>query len=166
MNEQVSDQTVRLAVRTGKVTLRLLLRALAAWYRNHQRKKDVNRMAKDTPHGKQSVKQLLRKGDAVNSLDIGDTGILDFKRVANRYGVDFAIVRDRLEDTPKYLVFFKSKDVDAITRVLKEYSALRIRKKELNEKVKQSIRQKLKLFKEKIASMPHRDTEKRKEREL
>ena len=95
MNEQVSDQTVRLAVRTGKVTLRLLLRALAAWHRNHQRKKDVNRMAKDTPHGKQSVKELIGQGQGVSSMEIGDSGIRDFKKIANKYGVDFAIVKDK-----------------------------------------------------------------------
>ena len=79
MNEQVSDQTVRLAVRTGKVTRRLLIRALAAWQQNHQRKKDVNRMAKDTPHGKQSVKELVGQGQGVSSMESGDSVIRDFK---------------------------------------------------------------------------------------
>ena len=151
MNEQVSDQTVRLAVRTGKVTLRLLLRALAAWHRNHQRKKDVNRMAKDTPHGKQSVKELVGQGQGVSSMEIGDSGIRDFKKIANKYGVDFAIVKER--------------DADAITQVLKEYAAKQTKRKKAAEKERPSILQKLKKFKEKVASMPRKDKEKRKEME-
>lgn len=165
MNEQVSDQTVRLAVRTGKVTLRLLLRALAAWHRNHQRKKDVNRMAKDTPHGKQSVKELVGQGQGVSSMEIGDSGIRDFKKIANKYGVDFAIVKDKDVDPPKYTVFFKARDADAITQVLKEYAAKQTKRKKATEKERPSILQKLKKFKEKVASMPRKDKEKRKEME-
>ena len=152
MNEQVSDQTVRLAIRTGKVTLRLLLRALAAWHRNHQRKKDVNRMAKDTPHGKQSVKELVGQGQGVSSMEVGDSGIRDFKKIANKYGVDFAIVKDKDVDPPKYTVFFKARDADAITQVLKEYAAKQTKRKKAAEK-------------EKVASMPRKDKEKRKEME-
>ena len=45
MQEEVENKSVRLAVQTGKVTLKTLLRGLRAWYRHHERKKDVARMA-------------------------------------------------------------------------------------------------------------------------
>jgi len=165
VNEQVSDQTVRLAIRATKVSLRAIVRGLTAWYRNHQRKKAVNRMAKDTPHGKQSVKELVGQGQGVSSMDIGDSGIRDFKKLANKYGVDFAIVKDKEGDPPKYTVFFKARDADAITQVLKEYASKQTKRKKSAKKERPSILQKLKKFKDKVASMPRKDKEKRKEME-
>ena len=98
-------------------------------------------------------------------MDIGDSGIKDFKKIANKYGVDFAIVRDTDEEPPRFTVFFKAKDADAITQILKEYAAKQTKKKEKAAEKKPSILQKLKKFKEKVAAMPRKDKEKRKEQE-
>ena len=165
MQEEVENKSVQLAIQTGKVTVKTLIKGLQAWYRHHQRKKDVNRMAKDTPHGKQSVKELVGQGQGVSSMDIGDSGIKDFKKIANKYGVDFAIVKDKDVEPPRYTVFFKAKDADAITQILKEYAAKQTKKKEKTAEKKPSILQKLKKFKEKVAAMPRKDKEKRKEQE-
>ena len=166
MQEEVENKTVHLAIQTGKVTVKTLLRGLHAWYRHHQRKKDVAKMSGDSVKGKQSVKELIGQGQGVSSMDIGDSGIKDFKKIANKYGVDFAIVKDKEADPARYTVFFKAKDADAITQILKEYAAKQTKKKEKAAEKKPSILQKLKKFKEKVASMPRRDKEKRKEREL
>ena len=122
-------------------------------------------MAKDTVKGKQSVKELIGQGQGVSSMDIGDSGIKDFKKIANKYGVDFAIVKDKDVEPPRYTVFFKAKDADAITQILKEYAAKQTKKKEKAADKKPSILQKLKKFKEKVAAMPRKDKEKRKEQE-
>ena len=166
MQEEVENKTVHLAIQTGKVTVKTLLRGLHAWYRHHQRKKDVAKMSGDSVKGKQSVKELIGQRQGVSSMDIGDSGIKDFKKIANKYGVDFAIVKDKEADPARYTVFFKAKDADAITQILKEYAAKQTKKKERAAKEKPSILQKLKKFKEKVASMPRKDKEKRKEREL
>ena len=166
MQEEVENKTVHLAVQTGKVTVKTLLRGLHAWYRHHQRKRDVAKMSHENVKGKQSVKKLIGQGQGVSSMDIGDSGIKDFKKIANKYGVDFAIVKDKEADPPRYTVFFKAKDADAITQILKEYAAKQTKKKERAAKEKPSILQKLKKFKEKVASMPRKNKERRKEREL
>ena len=98
-------------------------------------------------------------------MEIGDSGIRDFKKIANKYGVDFAIVKDKETDPPKYTVFFKARDADAITQILKEYATKQTKRKKAAEKERPSILQKLKKFKEKVASMPRKDKEKRKEME-
>ena len=166
MQEEVENKTVHLAIQSGKVTVKTLLKGLHAWYRHHQRKKDVAKMSGDSVKGKQSVKELIGQGQGVSSMDIGDSGIKDFKKIANKYGVDFAIVKDKEADPARYTVFFKAKDADAITQILKEYAAKQTKKEEKAAEKKPSILQKLKKFKEKVASMPRRDKEKRKEREL
>ena len=165
MNEEIANKTIHLAIQTGKVTVKTILRGLLAWYRHHQRKKDVAKMSGETVKGKQSVKKLIRQGQGVSSMDIGDSGIKDFKKIANKYGVDFAIVKDKAADPPLYTVFFKAKDADAIKQILKEYAVKQTKKKEKAAEKKPSILQKLKKFKEKVASMPRKDKEKRKEQE-
>lgn len=168
MQEEVENKTVQLAVRSSKVTLKLLLRALRAYIRHHQNKKRLKQYAKSKDaavKGKQSVKELVGQGQGVSSMEIGDSGIKDFKKLANKYGVDFAIVKDKSESPAKYTVFFKARDADAITQVLKEYAARQTKRKKSAEKERPSILQKLKKFKEKVASMPRKDKEKRKEME-
>ena len=51
MQEEVENKTVHLAIQTGKVTVKTLLRGLHAWYRHHQRKKDVAKMSGDSVKG-------------------------------------------------------------------------------------------------------------------
>ena len=165
MNEEVASKAIHLVIQAEKLSGRTMVRGLHAWYQHHQRKKAVDRMAKDTVKGKQSVKELIGQGQGVSSMDIGDSGIKDFKKIANKYGVDFAIVKDKNADPPLYTVFFKAKDADAIKQILKEYAAKQMKKKEKAAEKKPSILQKLKKFKEKVASMPRKDKERRKEQE-
>ena len=132
------------------------------WFKN----KIAKEVKKNTPKkGKQSVKQLVGQGQGVSAMDIGDSGIRDFKRIANKYGVDFAITKDKTVDPPKYTVFFKAKDADAITAVLKEYAAKQTKRKKTQQKQRPSILQKLKKFKEIVAKTARQPKERRKEQE-
>ena len=63
-----------------------------------------------------------RTGGAVGSLEIGSTGIRGFERYARRYGIDYAIRKDSTETPPRYLVFFKAPDAEAMNAALKEYA--------------------------------------------
>ena len=114
-------------------------------------------------HGKMSVKQLIRKDQGVQSVDIDGLGLGDFKRVANKYGVDFAIVKSTELDPPKFTVFFKARDADAITAVVNEYTARQLK---LQKEGRPSILKKLRKFKEFVASLPKKAVEKRKDREI
>ena len=100
--------------------------------------------------GKQSVKQLVGQGHGVTNIEISDKNIKSFEGIARKYGVDFAVVKDASENPPKHLVFFKSRDADAVTAAFKEYSAKHMTKsnerpsmlgmlRELMEKVKNQV---------------------------
>ena len=101
--------------------------------------------------------------DNISSMPIGDDGIKDFKKICNKYGVDFAIVKDKTTDPPQYTCFFKAKDADAITQVLKEYSAKQMKKQQKQQKP--SILEKFKKFKDIVAKTPRKEKERRKEQE-
>ena len=166
MEEEVSKKTVNLAWQTTKLSVRGIYKYVKAYLEQLEKDKVKRKAAKNTPiKGKQTVKQLVGQGQGVSSMEIGDSGIRDFKRIANKYGVDFAITKDKTVDPPKYTVFFKAKDADAITSVLKEYAAKQTKRKKSMEKDRPSILQKLKKFKEIVANLPHKAKEKIKEPE-
>ncbi|MBQ8905881.1 MAG: PcfB family protein, partial [Ruminococcus sp.] len=60
----------------------------------------------------------------------------EFERIARKYGVDFAVKRVKGDD-PKFLVFFKGRDADALTSAFREYTAKKIRKEERPSVLKQ-----------------------------
>lgn len=73
-------------------------------------------------HGKQSVKQLVRQGAGISSIPVKDSEVRGFERIAKKYGVDFAIKKDSSSQPPKFLVFFKARDAEALTAAFSEFT--------------------------------------------
>mgnify|MGYP000048728685 CR=1 FL=1 len=86
-------------------------------------------------------------------------GIGDFLSVAKKYDIDYAVKKDTTEEIPKYLVFFKAKDVDVMTAAFKEYTSETLKKQK-----RESVRQKLEKVKEELSN--HRQLKKEKKREI
>ena len=124
MQEEVEQKTVALVISAGKLTGRELKKAMLKLLAHLKDKK----AHPNIPQGKQSLKQLAEQGQGMNSTEITDQNIKDFERVAKKYGVDFAVMKDKHEVPPKYVVFFKGKDADAITNAFKEYTADMVKK--------------------------------------
>ncbi len=114
------------------------------------------------PKGKMSVKQLLRQGQGADKIDVSDLGMRDFERIAGKYGLDFAVVKSRGEEPPRYTVFFKAKDTAVIEKVVKDYTASQINRREHK---KTSLVAALAKMKQLVADMPKRVAEKFKEPE-
>ena len=128
MQEEVENRSVTLAISTTKLTGRVLKAAIAKYLAYVKEKKRLNNRDRPvTPHGKQSVKKLVGQGQGVSNIEITDSNIKSFERVARKYGVDYALKKDTSGEKPKYLVFFKAKDADALTAAFTEYSAQKIR---------------------------------------
>lgn len=97
---------------------KLTARSLAYVVQGVGRKIAKHHRAKQTPHGKQSVKKLMAHGTAANSIELtGDTRLFD--RVARKWNVDYAFYKTGPD---KYLLFFKSGQADAMTACFSEYS--------------------------------------------
>ena len=128
-----------LAISSSKLTGRMFKAAISQ-YLAHRK----NGKCKDTvPHGKQTVKQLIGQNQGVSNIELTDPGIRDFDRVARKYGVDYAIKRDRDSEPPRFLIFFKSRDADALTTAFQEYTARKVKKAQ-----RPSVLQKLAQFKD------------------
>ena len=66
--------------------------------------------------------------------------------MAKKYHVDFALKKDTAAEQPRYLVFFKSRDADAITAAFQEFSS-----RKMSREKKPSIRERLTQAKEQAA---------------
>lgn len=126
MQEEVEGRTVALAINGTKLTARTLKAAMLkylAW------RKDKQNHPK-TPQGKQSVKDLAKQNQGMTNIEITDKNIKSFEQSARKYGVDFAIKKDKSVTPPKYLVFFKGRDADAITAAFTDFTAKMMKKSE------------------------------------
>lgn len=153
MQEEVENKTVALAINTTKLTAREL-RAAILKFLAAQKNKNKSRDSPEIPHGKQSVKSLAAQNQGMTSIEITDKNIKSFERVARKYGVDFAVQKDKSMIPPKYIVFFKGRDADAITAAFTEFTATAMKKaarpsvltqlKKFTELVKNTISDKVK----------------------
>ena len=140
MQEEVTQKTIALSVNVGKGAARLTEQALQKAI-----KKFLEQKSK-APHGKQTMRQLMKQNAGVSNIEITDSNIKAFESTAKKYGIDFALKKDTTEQPPRYLVFFKGRDADVLTAAFKDFS-----QKKLNTREKPSIRQTITAMKEKAA---------------
>ena len=126
MQEEIENKTLSLIINTSKFTERTLATAFAKALKLGWNKAKEHYQAK--PQGRQSVKQLIGQNQGVSNIEITDSNIKSFERVARKYGVDFALKKDKSGDIPKYLVFFKARDADALTAAFREYTAKEVKR--------------------------------------
>lgn len=143
MQDEVREKSVVFVIRVGKTGGKLtasMLKYAIEQYLKQQRNPRA-------PHGKQSVKSLVRQGAGVQNIEITDKNIRSFQSVARKYGVDYALKKDTSSQPPRYLVFFKAKDTDALTAAFREFSG-----KQLKRSKKPSILVQLKKFQGQIVN--------------
>ena len=141
MQEEVNDRTIALAVRTTKMTADVLRLSLMALLRSKHYKHiySAKQSHNDQSHGRQSLRKLMKDGSQISNIEITDDNIRSFERVARKYNIAYSLKKDVSVDPPRFLVFFKAKDVDIMTAAFKEYTGLSLNK----DKERLPIRQRL-----------------------
>lgn len=152
MQEEIEHKTVNFAISTAKLSARTLLRGAQFFLRQYD---------KSASQGKQSMKRLIRQNRGVTNLEIEKTGIKDFDRYAKRYHIDYAIQKDLSCTPPRFLIFFKAQDTDALNAAFKEYSA-----SVLNKAKRPSVMAKLHDLAQAIANLPDKVRHKEEEHGL
>ena len=143
MQDEVREKSVVFVIRVGKTGGKLtasMLKYAIEQYLKQQRNPRA-------PHGKQNVKSLVKQGAGVQNIEITDKNIRSFQSFARKYGVDYALKKDTSSQPPRYLVFFKARDTDALTAAFREFSG-----KQLKHSKKPSILVQLKKFQEQLVN--------------
>ena len=150
MQDEVNTKVIALVIKGGRISAEVLEKALKKFVEEIEKAQKQASRPK-TYRGKQSIKHLVEQNAAISNIEVTDGNIKSFEHTARKYGIDYALKKDTSEQPPRYLVFFKGRDVDVMTQAFKEFSARTIKQKE-----KPSLRQKLSRQKEQSKSQ-HRE---------
>ena len=143
MQEEVTRGAVTLIVDGAKLSEQVFEKAVKKFLEEIQKSQKPK-----IYRGRQSLKQLASQNAGLANIEISDKNIKAFSRVAKKYHVDFALKKDTSAEQPRYryLVFFKSRDADAITAAFQEFASRKMSREE-----KPSIRERLTQAKEQAA---------------
>lgn len=154
MQEEVTGKAVALIIDGAKMSEQVLEKALQKFLEAQKNK------SPKIHRGKQTLKQLAGQNAGLANIEISDRNIKAFTHVAKKYHVDFALKKDTTAEQPRYLVFFKSRDADAITAAFQEFAGRKMGRDE-----KPSIRERLSQAREQAAQkVEHRTLDREKSR--
>ena len=148
MQEEITGRTVTLIVNGSKMTEQVFEKAVKKFLEEIQKSKQPK-----IYRGRQTLKQLAGQNAGLSNIEISDKNIRAFTSVAKKYHVDFALKKDTAAEQPRYRVFFKSRDADAITAAFQEFASRRMGREEQS-----SIRERLAQTKEQAEKKPERRT--------
>ncbi len=142
MQEEVTQKVIALSVKAAKLDAAALQKAVKLLLRQ------IEKQRGKPPRGKQTMRQLTKRGEKIANIEITDKNIKAFEHTAKKYGIDYSLKKDTAEQPPRYLIFFKGKDIDVLTAAFKEFSA-----KKLQRDKKPSIRKALAAAKDKAKQL-------------
>ena len=152
MQEEVTGKAVALIIDGAKMSEQVLEKALQKFLEAQKNK------SPKMHRGRQTLKQLAGQNAGLANIEISDKNIKAFTHVAKKYHVDFALKKDTTAEQPRYLVFFKSRDADAITAAFQEFASRKMGRDE-----KPSIRERLAQAREQAArKVEHRTLDREK----
>ena len=165
MQEEIEHKTVNFAISTTKLSARTLLRGTQFFLRQYdkyasQGKQTIDRIV-ITAKDYDDFLRLMQQNRGVTNVEIQKTGIKGFDRYAKRYHIDYAIQKDLSCTPPRYMIYFKAQDTDALSAAFKEYSA-----SVLDKSKRPSVLAKLHDLAQTIANLPDKVRHKEEERGL
>lgn len=150
MQEDIEQRTVSISVQASKLTGRVLKAAITAALQKMEQERNTPRV------GRNSMRRLTARDPGANNIEV--TGrIRSFERYARKHQVRYHIEKDVGTDPPKWTVYFKANQADALTAAFKEYT-----QKDLAREQRPSLLSQLHKFKE-LAQALGRDRVKNKE---
>ncbi len=136
MQEEIEQRTISITVQSAKLTGRVLKSAIAATLQ----KMEQNRL--NPKVGNNSLKRLAGRDGGTNTIEV--TGrIRSFERYAKKHQVRYHIEKEVGSDPPKWTIYFKANQADALTAAFKEYT-----RKDLAREERPSLLAQLRKFKE------------------
>lgn len=150
MQEELEQRTVSVTVQAAKLSGRVLKAAIAAALRKMEQERNTPKVGRNT------MKRLAGRDGGTNTIEVSGR-IRSFERYARKHQVRYHIEKEVGADPPRWTVYFKANQADALTAAFKEYT-----KKDLSREQRPSMLAKLHKFKE-LAQALGKDRVKNKE---
>ncbi len=157
LQEEVTEKSIAFVVKNNKMTLSVLKTLISAYLKEKEKQKIS--MGQTIKRKKISLKELSRKYDGLKSIEINEDNIKGFEKTAKKYGIEYALKKDKTTDPPTYIVFFKGKDTDVLDTAFREFIG-----NEMDKEKRPSLKQALNKMKE-ISKSLNKDKVKNKHQE-
>lgn len=115
MQEDIEQRTVSISVQAAKLTGRVLRAAIAAALQKMEQERNLPKV------GRNSMRRLTHQDPGANTIEVSGR-IRSFERYARKYQVRYHIEKELGTDPPKWTVYFKANQADALTAAFKEYT--------------------------------------------
>lgn len=129
MQEEVENRTLTLGINSTKFTGNVLKAAIGKYLAH--RKEGKAQASRDSPgvrsFGKVSMTRLQQEYGDMRQIDVQDSSLRDFDRIARDHGVRYAVYKT---DKGHYQVFFKAPNEANMNAAFQKFAALKVKKAE------------------------------------
>lgn len=145
-------KTIDISVQVSKLTKEVFQEILANYA-----------AGKASSRGKTSLKELENSsgGKKLESIEITEKNIKDFKATAAKYDINYALKRDSTTIPPTYHVFFQASKAENFKKAFNEYVSMK--QDELGTDKEKDVRGKIRQKAQEIASLPKVSIDKHRE---
>ena len=152
MQDEASQQTIALMIQGGKISAEILKQAIVKMqmYSSNLSNniKAAGEKEGDVKHGKQSLSSLMEHKAELTNIPIDENNIGDFEKIAKKYDMDYSLKKDKSQEPPVYIVFFKARDAGVMEQALKEYTRDYLNKDHSRVSVRQKLKEKQDLIRQ------------------
>lgn len=115
MQEELERKSISVTVQAAKLTGRVMRAAVAAALRKIEKERTTPKV------GRNSLRRLTAQTPDAHKIEVEDR-IRSFERYAKKYKVRYHVEKDITVSPPKWTVYFKASQADAIETAFKKYT--------------------------------------------
>ena len=141
MQEEIDQRTVSITVQAAKLSGRVRKAAMTAALQKMQQQRHTPKV------GRNSLKKLAGHDGGMNTIEVSGR-LRSFERYARKYQIRYHIEKEVGSKPPRWTVYFKANQADALTAAFQEYT-----NKDLRRSKKPSLVAQLRKFKELVKSI-------------
>lgn len=148
INEEIVNKLITIETRIAKATAREVIKAIKLiMSKANEKQQKLDKFIADEFKSKaRPIKDMVKKGQ-LEHLSLPKGELKELKKLLNRYGVNFSIMKDK--ETGEYSVFYQAKD----TKVMEKALTNAVENAERKHDRKESTIKKIKEFQEKSKAM-------------
>lgn len=148
INEEIANKLITIETRIAKATAREVIKIIKLIIsKANEKQQKLDKFIDDNfKSNAKPLNQMVKKGQ-LEHLSLPKGELKELKKLLNRYGVNFSIMKDK--ETGEYSVFYQAKD----TKVMEKALTKAVENAEKKHDRKESTIKKIKEFQEKSKAM-------------
>lgn len=119
LGDEVQERAVKITYRGTEVTAKIVNELINKYLQALERQ----------VHGKQSLRQLNRKGKALDSIPVASADLKGLQNELRKFGVDYSVRKNTAEKNT-FEIYFKGTDIGQIQASLKTYAEKSLKRQE------------------------------------